>query len=64
MYNVEGLAQMVAVDNKRYVGFKTSLCSCYKVNTVSAECVEQLSCDAWVMTHIFTYNRDSGKIFL
>ena len=64
MNNIERLAQISQINNKRDVGFRSTLCTGNHVDTITAQRVEQLAGDARSMLHVLAHNSHRGKVAL
>ena len=59
---VQCLAQAIERDNERDVGLRGTLRARDHIDTVTAQCIEQLTCHSRSMFHIFTNDRHSRQV--
>ncbi len=64
MNNIQGLTQVAAIYNKRYICFRSPLCARYYTDSVSTKSVKKPAGCTDGMLHIFTHNGNSGQIRL
>ena len=64
MDNVQRFTQWLGIDNKRNVGFRSSLRTSDNIDTITSQCTEELSCYTRCMLHILANDCHRSQISL